>query len=215
VLNTLAGIFISSFLIALSGAVVPGPVLSVTITESAKRGAWAGPLIIAGHGILEIALLLLLVGGFAEVISNKLFNSVVGVLGGLYLVWMSIMLVKDIKQMTVDFHGGRTIRGGPVVAGIMTSLANPYWIIWWATIGLGYVIMSMRYGMMGIVIFFTGHILADFSWYSMISFAVSRGKRFLNDRTYRILIGACACMLFFFGVLFGLWGIRTFAVAAA
>ncbi|MBN2687811.1 MAG: LysE family transporter [Deltaproteobacteria bacterium] len=194
---------------------VPGPVLSVTITESAKRGAWAGPLIIAGHGILEIALLLLLVGGFAEVISNKLFISVVGVLGGLYLVWMSIMLVKDIKQMTVDFHGGRTIRGGPVVAGIMTSLANPYWIIWWATIGLGYVIMSMRYGMMGIVIFFTGHILADFSWYSMISFAVSRGKRFLNDRTYRILIGTCACMLFFFGVLFGLWGIRTFAVAAA
>lgn len=214
-MDTPAGIFISSFLIALSGAVVPGPVLSVTITESAARGAWAGPLIVAGHGMLETVLIVLLVGGFADVIGNKLFIGIIGVLGGLYLVGMSVAMAKGIHNMTVDFHRRRTIRGGPVMAGITTSLANPYWIIWWATIGLGYVIMSMRYGVTGILIFFTGHILADFSWYSMISFAISRGKRFLNDRTYRILIGTCACMLFFFGVLFGLWGIRTFSAPAA
>ncbi len=187
---------------------VPGPVLSLTITESAKRGFWAGPLIIAGHAILEAFLLFFLVAGFAEFFSNGIFVYIVGMLGGCYLIWMSAMMAKDIRRITIDFHGGRNVWGGPVVAGIMTSLANPYWIIWWATIGLGYVIVSMRYGIKGIVIFFTGHILADFSWYSVISFIVSKGKQFLNDSLYRGIIGMCALMLLFFGVLFCLWGVK-------
>jgi len=207
-MKALAGIFISSFLIALSGAMVPGPVLSVTITESVKRGVWAGPMIIAGHGMLEVVFILLLLGGFAEFLNNRIFISTVGMLGGCYLIWMSVMMAKDIKRMTINFHGGRNVWGGPVVAGVMTSLANPYWIIWWATIGLGYVIVSMRYGINGVVIFFMGHILADFSWYSMISFAVSKGKRFLNDGLYRNIMGICAFMLLFFGSLFFLWGVR-------
>jgi len=214
-LNTLAGIFISSFLIALSGALVPGPVLTVTITESAKRGFWAGPLIIAGHGLLEVVLILFLVGGFAEFFSNRVFVSIVGMLGGCYLIWMSAMMAKDIRRMTIDFHGGKNVWGGPVVAGIMTSLANPYWIIWWATIGLGYVIVSMRYGVKGIVIFFAGHILADFSLYSMLSFLVSKGKGFLDDGLYRGIMGVCALMLLFFGILFCLWGVRSLVASTA
>ncbi|MBN1636251.1 MAG: LysE family transporter, partial [Deltaproteobacteria bacterium] len=58
-------IFGSSFVIALSGAMVPGPLLTVTISESARRGAMTGPLLIVGHGILELLLLIAIMMGLA------------------------------------------------------------------------------------------------------------------------------------------------------
>jgi threonine/homoserine/homoserine lactone efflux protein len=206
--ENLTGIFISSFIIAFSGAIVPGPVLSITITESLKRNFWAGPMIVMGHGILEILLIVFLVAGFADFMNNKKLLSVVGILGGLYLLWMSFSILKDLPNMKMEFEATPHTRGGPVWAGIMTSLANPYWILWWATIGLGYVIISMKHGYVGVVIFFTGHILADLMWYSVVSGLIVKGKRVLSVRVYRGMIAACAGMLILFGVTFSLWGIR-------
>lgn len=210
-MDSLIGIFISSFIIALSGAVVPGPVLSVTISESAKNNFWAGPLIIVGHGILELLLILFLIAGFADFINDRKVLSVVSIVGGLYLLGMAFVMLRDVKNVTADFRKGNNAWGGPVVAGIMTSIANPYWIIWWATIGLGYIFVSIKYGWIGVMTFFVGHILADFSWYSMVSFVVSRRRKFMSDKKYRGLITICALVLIIFGITFTIWGIRGIA----
>lgn len=189
---------------------MPGPVLTVTISESIKRGFIAGPLIILGHAVLEISLLVLLTLGFADLINNPGLLGVVGIAGGAVLLWISFDMLKDIKQLKLDLSSGKSAWGGPVVAGILTSLANPYWIIWWATIGLGYVIISMKLGFIGVAVFFTGHILADLLWYSAVSLFVSRGRKHISDRIYRSIIGICAVMLIFFGIYFGVSGIRYF-----
>jgi len=209
-LEKLAAIFISSFIIALSGALMPGPVLTVAISETTRRGFWAGPLIVLGHAILEIILLLLLTLGFANQIKKPGLLGVVGIAGGAVLLWMSFDMLRGIRHLRLDLSGGKSAWGGPVMAGIMTSLANPYWIIWWATIGLGYVIISMQFGFIGVAVFFTGHILADLVWYSAVSLFVSRGRKYISDRIYRGIIGACAIMLIFFGIYFGVTGIRYF-----
>jgi threonine/homoserine/homoserine lactone efflux protein len=87
----------------------------------------------------------------------------------------------------------------PVVSGILGSLTNPYWTIWWVTIGLGYLVSALRYGIPGIIAFFSGHISADLLWYSMISYAVSRGQKIMGERGYRYLLSACGIFLIFFG----------------
>ncbi len=87
------------------------------------------------------------------------------------------------------------------------SLANPYWIIWWATIGLGYVMISKTHGVTGVIFFFLGHILGDLVWYSAISFAVGKGRQFFSIRTFKILVGACAVFLFGFAVWLVVTGI--------
>jgi hypothetical protein len=92
-LNPLFGIFLSSFLIAFSGAVMPGPVLTVTISESAKRGFWAGPRIILGHGVLEIALIAAMVLGFADLLKHPAVMGVIGIAGGAVLFWLSYGMV--------------------------------------------------------------------------------------------------------------------------
>jgi threonine/homoserine/homoserine lactone efflux protein len=207
-LESLSGIALSSFLIALSGAVMPGPVLTVTISESAKRGFMAGPMIVLGHGILELSLMILIIFGFANIVNRQGVIGVVGLAGGVVLMALSYGMIKDLKNLRLDLTPDEKVSGNPVVAGILTSLANPYWTIWWATIGVGYVVIAMKFGMMGILFFFVGHIAADLAWYSGISFLVTRGRKYISDRIYRGIILVCALVLIFFAVTFGIMGLN-------
>lgn len=195
-------IFGSSFVIALSGALMPGPVLTVTVSESARRGAIAGPLMIFGHGILELLLVLALLGGLAPFFSRDEVFVAVSLIGGAILFWMACMMFKELPELKLTITEDGQKPRSLILAGILLSLANPYWLIWWATIGLGYIMYSIKFGIPGIVAFFAGHILADLAWYSLISFGVAKGRSFFTDGFYRKLIGACASFLCVFSCYF-------------
>jgi threonine/homoserine/homoserine lactone efflux protein len=193
----------SSFIIALSGALVPGPLFSITVAESAKRGASAGPLIILGHGILEISLITLIILGITPFLISPSVKTVICTTGGLVLIYMGYRLMRDARGARLFLTGGEEKKGvHPVFTGIIGSVSNPYWSIWWVTIGLGYLVSSLKLGFLGVIVFFVGHIMADFAWYSLISFAVAKGKKIMGDRGYRFLLYACGVFLVFFGIWF-------------
>ena len=201
-------IFFSSFIIALSSAMMPGPLLTATISESSQRGVLAGPLLIIGHGILELLLLVALVLGIAPFLQRNDVFAVVAVLGGVILIWMAVYMFRTLPSLSMTLNPGASKRGSIVLNGAILSLANPYWIIWWSTIGFGYVIYSWRYGMAGIVFFFTGHILADLIWYSVVSTAVGTGRHLFTDRLYRGVIAVCAVVLILFALYFFYAGVQ-------
>jgi len=201
-LPSLAAIFFSSFMIALSGALMPGPFLTVTISESSRRGAAAGPLMILGHGLLELVLVVALLSGMAPFLARDSVFIVIALFGGGILLWMAVSMLRSLPTLRLDPDVRTEKSQNLVLAGIVFSLANPYWSIWWASIGLGYIIHSFKFGLPGVLSFFSGHILADLLWYSLISFAIARGKRFFSDRFYRGLIGTCASLLVVFACYF-------------
>lgn len=205
---TLLTIFSSSFVIALSGALMPGPVLTVTVSESARRGAIAGPLMIFGHGILELALVIALLAGLAPLLSREDVFIFVSLLGGAILFWMAYTMFREMGSMSLEIEKGQDKERSLILAGIMLSIANPYWLIWWATIGLGYILYSVKFGLPGVIAFFLGHILADLAWYSLISFGIAKGRRFFTDTFYRRLIGGCAAFLVVFSCYFFYSGIE-------
>jgi len=193
-------IFFSSFIIALSGALVPGPLFTITVSESLRRGFKTGPLIIFGHGLLEITIVILLFFGISPFLLEERTRQFISVAGGIILMIMGVMLFRDAGKTRLDLSPGERQTGlHPVVSGILGSISNPYWIIWWVTIGLGYLVSSLRYGIPGVIAFFSGHISADLLWYSMISYAVSRGQKIMGERGYRYLLSACGIFLIFFG----------------
>jgi len=209
----LFGIFITSFIIAFSGALMPGPFLTATISESSRRGFQAGPMMILGHGILELVLVIALIMGLAPFLTNDTVFGVIALSGAFILLWMAYGMFRSLPALRMDSAGtAATAGGGLVRTGILMSLANPYWIIWWSTIGLGYIIHSQTFGMLGVMLFFVGHILADLVWYTAVSFSVSRGKSFLSVSVYRGIIGTCACFLVVFAVYFGYSGLERFSL---
>ena len=204
----LFSIFFSSFVIALSGALMPGPLLTATISESSKRGFRAGPLLIVGHGILEFLLLITLVLGLAPFLQRDVVFAVVAIAGGFILIGMAVGMFRSLSSLSLSLNPGAISRGSLVMQGVLFSVANPYWIIWWATIGFGYVLYSWRFGMAGVAFFFTGHILADLVWYSAVSGAVAKGRNLFTDRFYRGLIGSCAAVLILFALYFFYAGVQ-------
>ncbi|RMG00430.1 MAG: lysine transporter LysE [Nitrospirae bacterium] len=202
-------IFFSSLIIALSGAMMPGPLLTVTISESTIRGAKAGPLLIIGHGILETILVILLLLGLAPLFQMKTFFVIVAITGAGVLGWMSYGMFRSLPELTLDLSPSKSSGKRILFSGILMSLANPYWFIWWATIGMAYLVQSSKTGVMGVGAFLSGHVSGDFLWYAAVSFTVSRGKGILTDRLYRGVIGFCAGLLVVFAVYFLYAGIKT------
>jgi threonine/homoserine/homoserine lactone efflux protein len=194
----------------------------VIIGETARRGFAAGPLIVLGHVILEIALIIALVGGLSAALTAAGVSRAIALLGGGFLLYMGYAMARDALTGRVTLSLGEkaagqsepgtgagkraqeagpvsALAGGaslhPVLAGILISLSNPYWSLWWITIGLGYITLSLKSGTPGLLSFFTGHILADLVWYSLVAAAVAGGRRFMSDRVYRGLLVACGVFL--------------------
>lgn len=205
-MQSLPSIFLGSAVIALSGAVMPGPLFTVTVREAAREGFWVGPLLILGHAVLELALVVALVLGLAPLLNRPLFLGAVGVVGGAVLLWLAWGMLRGLPtlRLSLEVQQAATRDRGLVLDGILLSLSNPYWSLWWATVGLSYLTLTAGRGWVGAGTFFAGHILGDLSWYSLVSGTVHAGRRFLSDGRYRVLVGTCSLVLVWFGAAF-LW----------
>ncbi len=201
---TLLGVFIQSFGAAFSGALVPGPLLTYDIQLACKRGFWVGPQLILGHAILEAILILGLLGGLGGYLQLPVTRIILGISGGILLLWMGYDLIwRESKGGYTAFKeqaaSGETapaiVNLNPVVAGIVISLSNPYFLIWWAVIGLGIMTQSLKLGWLGIIVFYIAHELTDLTWYSLVAAAISKGRDFISEHIYRWLIISCGLFL--------------------
>jgi len=194
-MSALLAIFGTSFVIAFSGAAMPGPVMTATISESARRGPVAGPLIVAGHAVLELVLVILIMLGLAPFLQKGWVFATIALVGSLMLARMAWSMFRSIPSLSIHADVREQTGANLMVTGAVLSLSTPYWTLWWATIGLGYILYSARLGPAGVAGFFVGHILGDLVWYSAISLAIGKGRKFLSDRSYRVIIGSCAAFL--------------------
>jgi threonine/homoserine/homoserine lactone efflux protein len=210
-------LFTTAFVVGLSGAMMPGPMLTVTITEVPRRGFWVGPQIVIGHGIVEILLVACLASGLAYYIQQPIVTGTMGFVGGLVLLWFGWGIFISAKNKTVSLNlqekGGtegtmcsRSLN--PVIFGSVLSITNPYWFIWWATVGVSYVITALTLKTAGLAIFLAGHILSDLAWFTFVSFVINTGRGFISNRLYRGILKICATFLILLGVWFSYDGIQ-------
>ncbi len=206
----LIGIFLSSLGIGLSGALMPGPLLSVAVAESYKKGFLAGPVIVAGHAVPELILAVVFTLGLNKFLNNDLAVGVIGVVGAIFLAWLSLKIFIEIRKgVEIDLSARKEVGWGPFFAGIWASVSNPGWIVWWATIGARYILLSLKHGLVGMAFFLSGHVMADLIWYSVVSFLVSKGRGRISTKLYHGLLYACSAMVMIFAFLFGINGIKT------
>lgn len=206
-------IFFSSLLIAYSGALMPGPMLAVVVAETPRQGARAGPLVVLGHGILELVLLAALVIGLGPLLAREGVQATLSLVGGVMLavtgVSMVIAVVRGAAKLEWDADDAGAGRLRTVLGGIVSSLANPYWTIWWATIGLGLLTKAYAIGVAALVAFYVGHIIGDLTWYSAVSGGIAAGRRWISARGYRVMIVVAAAFLFAMAAWFLSSGLRT------
>ena len=203
-------ILLISFIVALTGALTPGPLLTFTIYKSIKqkRGYLAGIFIVLGHATIEFILIIALLAGATLIFQNTLFLTSIGVIGSFFLIIFGILVIRNLfnSDFNVDFNlednSFRGYKGNSFLGGIIVSLSNPYWEFWWAVIGLSLMIsFNISFNNpLGILLFFIGHELGDIVWYLPISTFVYFGGKSLNPNIYKYVLMACGGFMIIFGI---------------
>lgn len=207
-------ILLLSFIIALTGALTPGPLLTFTIYKSLnqKRGYLAGLFIVLGHALIEFILIIALLAGASVFFQNPIFLTIIGVIGGTLLIFLGFLSIRNVNKTDFDINFNleedkvKGYKGNSFIGGIVVSLSNPYWEFWWAVIGLGFMInfnISFE-NPVGILLFFIGHELGDIVWYLPISTFVYLGGKSLNPKIYKYVLIACGALMIIFGIYLAL-----------
>jgi threonine/homoserine/homoserine lactone efflux protein len=187
------------FVISLSGVMAPGPVTAAAIAMG-SRNRFAGPLMAVGHGIIEFPLMIFIILGMDKILKSAPTKITIGLAGGAFLLFMAIGMLRSSRRK--DQLNARTARTSPLTAGILLSGGNPYFLIWWATVGLALAMTAKELGIWAFALFAIVHWLCDLAWLTALSWASFKGSVLLGPRTQRIVLLICGLALLAFGLFF-------------
>jgi threonine/homoserine/homoserine lactone efflux protein len=218
--GAIAAIFATSFLVGLTGALSPGPLTTLAIREGMRRGFWAGPALAAGHGALELALVVALALGLDRVLDEEAVTATIAFAGGGFLLLLGAQIIRTAPRQELELGAARGWaeadgRGWPAtalglaVSGVAVSAANPFWLLWWATVGAAYIATALEEGAAGVGAFYGAHVLSDLAWLSVIAFALATGRRIMSRTAYRLVLAACGVFLLALGGWFLASGLGT------
>nr|AIF12648.1 lysine exporter protein (LysE/YggA) [uncultured marine thaumarchaeote KM3_56_F06] len=187
--------------ISASGVMAPGPLFAANVSYGLRDGTKSGIKMAIGHSIVEFPLVILLgVGVFSLEIFPE-FRVLISVFGAITLFVFAILQIRTVldkkeKGITKPKHG-------PLITGIALSALNPFFIIWWLTIGFKLISDAMlNWAFSGILILFFLHIWMDFVWLGGVAFLASKSSRIISNRNYKILMVGLSLMLIYFGITF-------------
>jgi threonine/homoserine/homoserine lactone efflux protein len=193
---------IQAILISLSGVMGPGP-LTVVVVGHGARSARSGIMISVGHGIVEFPLMALIVVGLGPLFQNPVFASVVGIAGGAVLLWMGYGLFRSLRSGSpADVSSERIREASPLMAGVLMTAGNPYFLVWWATVGATLVYRAWEFGLWLFIVFAVVHWSLDLIWYFFLSSAAFRGTKLLGERFLKGVSLVAGVLLTFFGIKF-------------
>jgi len=185
--------------ISCSGALQPGPVTATAISMG-TRNRYAGILIAIGHGIVEFPLILVIILGLGKYFEMPKVKIAIGLAGGVFLLLMAIQSLLSLKA-TLD-NQSKIQKDKPITAGIILSAGNPYFLIWWATVGLALATQAKQWGIWAFALFAVTHWSVDLIWLLMLTWFSNRGSVLVGRKGMRIVLLICAGALFFFGLFF-------------
>ena len=190
--------------ISLSGVMMPGPVFAVTVAKSYKS-PFAGIKIALGHALVEIPIILLVYFGLARFFDHEPVQTGLFLGGGALLIWMGIGMFRARNRLAEE---GRDLPYNSVVAGVVTSGLNPFFLLWWVVVGSVLVMKSLAFGLIGFALLIIVHLSCDFGWLSFISNIVHRTKSFWKAKYRNVPFIICGWLLVGFGGWFLSSGIK-------
>ena len=188
-------------IISASGVMSPGPLFAANITYGLREGVKAGIKIAIGHSIVELPLVILLgIGVFSLEIFPE-FRTIISIFGAITLFgFAGIQITTVLKKKKNILNKPKQ---GPIVTGILLSALNPFFIVWWLTIGFKLISDAMLiWAFAGILIVFVLHIWMDFAWLGITAFLASKSKGIISNTNYKIIILGLSVTLIYFGIIF-------------
>jgi len=191
-------------LITASGALAPGPLFFVTISHGARSGAKSGLVFSIAHTLVEFALVMLLAFGLLTVANEPIVKLTVGFAGGIVLLVFGVMQIRG--SLTSKF--GETKSGGVatrnlLLIGLAFTGLNPFFIVWWLTVGASLILLSLEFASLaGVVFMYVCHVWMDYAWLTSVAHFSKMGTNVVGFKWYRFIMAVFGVVLIYFGLTF-------------
>lgn len=187
--------------VSASGVMAPGPLFAANVSWGLRGGTKAGLRMATGHTIVEFPLVILLGIGVFSLESFPEFRTIISIFGAIALFIFAFM------QISATFRKKESSalnpKQGPLLTGVLLSALNPFFLVWWLTIGFKLISDAMMiWAFAGTLVVFVLHIWMDFAWLGTISFLASKSTKILSNRNYKILMTGLSLVLVYFGITF-------------
>ena len=195
-------------LVSASGVLSPGPLFFINIIYGSKQGITGGIKIAFGHTIVEFPLVIALALGlftFSQVFVNNENLKIISIIGGIAIIVFALIQIISITKGKGDKQNAYVAvsdKKGPILLGVIFSALNPFFLIWWLTVGLKLITDSIHYFgfVIGILFLFSFHIWMDYAWLVITSYLIYRGISVLKTKFYSALLISISTILAFYGV---------------
>ena len=189
---------------SVSGVLGPGPLFLASTLRATRIGAISGVQCAIGHTIVEAPLVFGLAFGLSVVVNSGSVR-LIGIIGGtVLLIFAAIQFFQASREITVDQRRLPDLwqqRSGVALGVIFTAL-NPFFILWWLTVGSALISEALLLGAFGgVALMFVSHIWMDYAWLGGTAAVASRGKLFLG-KWFRILLIIFGVTMAYFGISF-------------
>jgi threonine/homoserine/homoserine lactone efflux protein len=195
---TLIEAILLGFMTGLSGVTFPGPVFVFIMQQSLCNGFKSGFIATIAHAFVGLIVLILVIAtGITTFFGSPGFQLYIGLIGGLSLIILGILILRNSlrQNQTIKLNNKNPFYHHPFFGGLIVSISNPQFFVWWAVIGLpGIGIAHALSGITGIYGWTAGILVSVFTWYGGISYIASRGKRYVPH--WIILLISLVCSLF-------------------
>ena len=195
---------VTVILITASGALAPGPLFFVTLSQGIKSGTKSGFIFSVAHTLVEFSLVMLLALGLLSVASEPVVRLAVGVAGGVALLVFGVMQIRGSFSSKIgEEESGSKANRSLLFIGLAFTGLNPYFIIWWLTIGANLILLALEFaGLAGVVFMYVCHVWVDYVWLMLVANFAKRSAMILRLRWYRVLMAVFGLVLIYFGLSF-------------
>ena len=197
-------------LVSTSGVLSPGPLFFINLLYGSRYGSFVGLKIASGHAIVEFPLIIALSYGLYSFsytlhLSDAIFKFI-GLTGGIFLLLFSVVqiisILKDKSNNSQTITNPKFNIKNSILVGFIFTLLNPFFLVWWLTIGSKLISDSIiNFGIIeGISIIFVSHIWMDYFWLWFTSFMINKGKSVIKEKVYRLFVFAISVILGIYGM---------------
>lgn len=190
-------------LVSASGVMGPGPLFLASTLRATKQGTIAGLECAIGHTLIEFPLVVGLAVGL-QVFLEQSANYIALIGGVMLLVFAALQFLQARRNLEFEKSRPKSLwaeRSG-VAVGIAFTALNPFFILWWATVGASLTAEALVLGgFVGVLVMFAAHIWMDYAWLGGTASFVGRGK-FIAGKWYRIILVGFGVAMIYFGISF-------------
>ena len=195
---------VTVIILTASGALAPGPLFFATITHGTKHGAKSGLIFSIAHTVVEFLLIMLLALGLLTVASEPMVKMVIGLIGGIVLIaFGTIQIRNSIISNPEDLKKPKASYRHLFILGLAFTGLNPYFILWWLTVGAQLIIIALEFAaIIGVLFMFVCHVWMDYVWLTGTAYFAKKGTNIMGLKWYKPLLIVFGVILIYFGITF-------------